>query len=84
MRGEWIEIVALAMWCVMHHGLSPCGESGLKSISEHPAGVVSARLSPCGESGLKSLLGVENDAEVTSLPMWGEWIEICVINGAFG
>ena len=22
--------------------------------------------------------------EYRSLPVWGEWIEICVINGAFG
>ena len=33
-------------------------------------------LSPCGESGLKYADGRRPPAEVLSLPVWGEWIEI--------
>ena len=34
-------------------------------------------LSPCGESGLKLEMGDTVEEIFTSLPVWGEWIEIC-------
>ena len=33
-------------------------------------------LSPCGESGLKLEMGDTVEEIFTSLPVWGEWIEI--------
>ena len=59
-------------------GLSPCGESGLKSGG---AGTrcCPRRLSPCGESGLKSVVRAADVVAAVSLPVWGEWIEISAV-----
>ena len=44
---------------------------------------VELRLSPCGESGLKSAPCRRWKKSPTSLPVWGEWIEILMqtVNG---
>ena len=53
MWGEWIEIYLLQDLTDDQKGLSPCGESGLKSFRLKFVKYI-IRLSPCGESGLKS------------------------------
>ena len=57
------------------NGLSPCGESGLKS-SFPVAARAADRLSPCGESGLKFRICLAIFGLIPSLPVWGEWIEM--------
>ena len=74
MRGEWIEMFR-QLASIWPPCLSPCGESGLKSLGVVVA-VAVARLSPCGESGLKWSPTGELYRTDSSLPMRGEWIEI--------
>ena len=76
MWGEWIEIGKGLRLIQAHDCLSPCGESGLKFWA-CMALILLFGLSPCGESGLKSTGGRCATQLQQSLPMWGEWIEMC-------
>ena len=65
-----------ARYCTMFsYCLSPCGESGLKSLTTVTL-YINIRLSPCGESGLKCARQPWRRVRDLSLPVWGEWIEI--------
>ena len=59
-------------------GLSPCGESGLK-FAQNVKKERGLSLSPCGESGLKYFIKKHLCRLLLSLPVWGEWIEIFLI-----
>jgi len=75
MRGEWIEIAYVPEGFGTGDGLSPCGESGLKSLHHIIVCKVIMSLPMRGEwiEIAKTLLYV---ACFESLPMRGEWIEI--------
>ena len=76
MRGEWIEITMDAISLSTPSSLSPCGESGLKSLILYTVISPTVSLPMRGEwieMHQQNHLGNQCNA---SLPMRGEWIEI--------
>ena len=76
MRGEWIEIISAPFLGWTCHRLSPCGESGLKSVIPSGINVVALSLPMRGE-WIEIADGISPTLNTWSLPMRGEWIEIC-------
>ena len=76
MRGEWIEIYAFFIHFPIPRRLSPCGESGLKSLYNlNP--IVSVGSLPMRGEWIEILLSMGRVGNsMGSLPMRGEWIEI--------
>ena len=81
--GEWIEITSSPFSMRFLVSLSPCGESGLKSMYHACNRMWIVSLPVWGE-WIEIGIGQMGADGILSLPVWGEWIEIYLLRKGLG